>query len=257
MARELSLARAFVELADTLVADFDVVDFLHVLANRCVELVGVQAAGLMLADQRGQLRLMASSSEQGRLLELFELESDEGPCLTCFDTGQPTSDTTLEQADPRWPRFGRQAADAGFQSVHALPLKLRTDVIGVLNLFSSSSVRLSDDDLQIGQALADVATIALLQHRAIEHRQLIAEQLQGALNNRVLVEQAKGVIAERQQVDMEHAFKALRAYARRRSQRLSDVALDIIEGNVETAELDIRKSDGPYHDVEHGPSILD
>jgi transcriptional regulator with GAF, ATPase, and Fis domain len=254
MAREVNLSRAFVELADTLVADFDVVDFLHVLVSRCVELLGVQAAGLMLCDQRGQLRLMASSSEQGRLLELFELESDEGPCLTCYDTGQPTSDTALDRPDPRWPRFGQQAVAAGFRAVHALPMKLRTDVIGVLNLFSGTSVRLSEDDLQVGQALADVATIGLLQHRAIEHRQLLAEQLQGALNSRVLVEQAKGVIAERQRVDMEFAFETMRAYARQRGERLSDVALDIIEGRLGTSELGPRTEPESHHDAERTDS---
>jgi len=237
VAREVTLAHALVELADTLVADFDVVDFLHVLANRCVELLGVQAAGLMLGDQTGQLRLMASSSEQSRLLELFELEADEGPCLTCFDTGQPTSDTKLEQPDPRWPRFGSHAANAGFQSVYALPLKLRTDVIGVLNLFADAPGPLPDNHLRIGQALADVATIGLLQHRAIEHRQLLAEQLQGALNSRVLVEQAKGAVAERLRVGMPEAFDSMRAYARRHRQRLSQVALGIIEGTVDTAQF--------------------
>ena len=237
MPREVTIAHAFVELADTLVADFDVVDLLHVLASRCVELLGVQAAGLMLADQRGQLRLMASSSEQSRLLELFELETDEGPCLTCYDTGQPVVDTRLDQPDPRWPRFGRHATDAGFRAVYALPLKLRADVIGVLNLFSNGSGPLSDDDMRIGQALADVATIGLLQHRAIEHRQVVAEQLQGALNSRVLVEQAKGVIAERLGIGMPEAFEAMRVHARRNHERLSDVALGIIEGTVDTTQF--------------------
>ncbi len=237
MPREVNLAHAFVELADTLVADFDVVDFLHVLANRCVELLGVQAAGLMLADQRGQLRLVASSSEQSRLLELFELETEEGPCLTCFETGQPTADTRLDQPDPRWPQFGRRAAAAGYESVCALPLKLRTDVIGVLNLFSTEPGPLADDFARIGQALADVATIGLLQHRAIEHRQVLAEQLQGALNSRVLVEQAKGVVSERLHLGMPEAFEAMRAYARRRHQRLSVVALGVIEGTLDTAEF--------------------
>ncbi len=237
MPREVTIAHAFVELADTLVADFDVVDLLHVLANRCVELLGVEAAGLMLADQRGQLRLMASSSEQSRLLELFELETDEGPCLTCYETGQPIADTSLDQPDPRWPRFGQHARDAGFRAVYALPLKLRTDVIGVLNLFSNGSGPLSDDDMRIGQALADVATIGLLQHRAIEHRQVVAEQLQGALNSRVLVEQAKGVIAERLRIGMPEAFEAMRAHARRHHERLSDVALGVIEGTVDTTQF--------------------
>ena len=237
MPREQDLTQAFVELADTLVADFDVVDFLHTLVNRSRELLGLQAAGLMLADQRGRLRLMASSSEQSRLLELFELETDEGPCVVCFNTGQPAADTLLDRPDPRWPRFGRQAGAAGFKSVHALPLRLRTEVIGVLNLFSTTAGSLGEEDARVGQALADVATIGLLQHRAIEHRQLLAEQLQGALNSRVLVEQAKGVLAERLQVEMPEAFAILRGHARRHNQRLSDLAQGIIDGAIDTSTL--------------------
>ena len=237
MPREQALARAFVEMADTLVADFDVVDFLHVLADRCVELLEVDAAGLMLADQRGQLWVMASSSERGRLLELFELETDEGPCLDCFRSGQPIADMRLDHGDPRWPRFGQQAQAAGFRSVHALPMRLRDDVIGVLNLFSSTPQPLGEDDVRVGQALADVATIGLLQQRAIQHRQVLAEQLQGALNSRVLIEQAKGVIAERLRIDVDDAFDALRTYARRINVRLTDLARRVIEEPGESMPL--------------------
>src|SRR2546428_3414348 len=141
MAREPALAEAFVELADTLVADFDIIDFLHVLTNRCVELLDVQAAGIILTDQRGALRVMASSSEQARLLELFELDTDEGPCLECYRTRQPVADTRLRQPDPRWSGFGRRARDAGFESVHALPMRLREDIVGVLNLLRATPRR--------------------------------------------------------------------------------------------------------------------
>jgi hypothetical protein len=237
MSREQTLALAFVELADTLVADFDVVDFLHGLAGRCVDLLAVDAAGLMLADQRGRLRLMASSAEQSRLLELFELETDEGPCLACFHASHLVSDTALDRPDPRWPRFGQRAGLAGYRAAHALPLRLRDETIGVLNLFCVAGGPLSEADARLGQALADVATIGLLQHRAIAHRQLLAEQLQGALNSRVLVEQAKGVIAERLQIGMAEAFTALRAHARRHNLRLSDLARGIIDGTVETSSL--------------------
>jgi hypothetical protein len=191
----------------------------------------------MLADQRGQLRLMASSSEQSRLLELFELETDEGPCLACFHTTHAISDTNLDHPDPRWPRFGQKAGLAGYRAVHAMPLRLRAETIGVLNLFSVAGGPLSEADAQLGQALADVATIGLLQHRAIVHRQLLAEQLQAALNSRVLLEQAKGVIAERLQIGMADAFNALRAHARRHNQRLSDLARGIIDGTVDTSKL--------------------
>jgi anti-sigma regulatory factor (Ser/Thr protein kinase) len=231
MSREQVLARAFVELSDTLVADFDVVDFLHTLAGRCVELVGAQAAGVMVADQRGALRVMASSSEQARLLELFEVESDEGPCVDSFTSGAPAGDPDLDRPDPRWRRFAERARQAGFRSVHAMPLRLRDEVIGVLNLFRVAAGPLSDDEVQTARALANVTTLGLLQHRAVEYRQVLVEQLQHALNSRVVIEQAKGVLAERLGLDMAEAFTELRRYAHRVGRRLSDVAADVVAGD--------------------------
>lgn len=234
---EHTFAEAFVELADTLVADFDVVDFLHVLTHRSVELLDVQAAGIILADQRGRLRVMASSSERARLLELFEVETDEGPCLECFRTGHAVTDTGLDDPGSRWPRLGNHARAVGFRSVHALPMRLRDDVIGALNLFSVGSHPLTASDAGMGQALADVATIGLLQQRAIQDRQILAEQLQGALNSRVVIEQAKGVLAERLGIDVHEAFDALRAYARHHNVRLSDLAQHVVEDIVDTEAL--------------------
>lgn len=233
MRREQVLAETFVELADTLVADFDVVEVLHVLADRCVQVLGVHAAGLMLCDQGGQLRVMASSSQQARLLELFKLETDEGPCLSCYRSGHRVSDIDLGEPDERWAGFAIRARSAGFRSVHALPMRLRSEIIGVLNLFSDAAAPLDADNARIGQAMADVATIGLLQQRAIRHRQMLTEQLQGALDSRVLIEQAKGVLAGRLGVDLQAAFDALRGYARSRNLRLSDVALAVVEGRVE------------------------
>jgi transcriptional regulator with GAF, ATPase, and Fis domain len=235
--REQRLAETFVELADTLVADFDVVEFLHALANRCVELLGVQAAGLMLADQRGELRLVGASSEQARLLELFELEADQGPCVACYQAGTPVAETDLDPADARWPGFAARAQATGFRAVHALPLRLRSEVIGVLNLFSTAPGPLDRRNIRIGQAMADVATIGLLQQRAIRERQVLAEQLQGALNSRVLIEQAKGVLAERMGVDMDSAFRWLRDHARQRNRRLTEIAEDVITGRLGAGQL--------------------
>jgi GAF domain-containing protein len=237
MPREQVLAETFVELADTLVADFDVVDFLHTLTGRCVELLDVQAAGLMLVDSRGMLRVTASSSEQARMLELFELESAAGPCVHCFQAGRPMADLDLDDLDQRWAVFAGHARRAGFRSVHALPLRLRTEIIGVLNLFATKPGPLSDDDVRLGQAMANVTTIGLLQQRTIRHHQVLAEQLQGALNSRVVIEQAKGVLAERMHVDMHVSFNAMRTYARRINRRLSDVARDVVDGTVEPSAV--------------------
>jgi GAF domain-containing protein len=226
---EVQLADVFVEMADTLVDDFDVIDFLHVLAERCVQLLGVSAAGLLLTDLQGALQVVAASSERTRLLELFQLQTDQGPCVDCFRTGQPVSVTDLPSAG-RWPRFTAAAAEAGFAAVHALPMRLRDEVIGALNLFDANPGPLGRGTLRIGQALTDVATIGLLQQRAIHRRDVLAEQLQTALNSRILIEQAKGVLAERHHLDLHEAFTLLRRGARSHNRRLSDLAQAIVDG---------------------------
>ena len=227
---EIQIADVFVEMADTLVDDFDVIEFLHGLTERCVQLLGVSAAGLLLSDQRDTLQIVAASSERTRLLELFQLQADEGPCVDCFRTGQPVSVTDLPSAG-RWPRFSAAAAEVGFAAVHALPMRLRTEVIGALNLFDTNPGALEDGKLRVGQALADVATIGLLQHRAIRRRDALTEQLQTALNSRVLIEQAKGILAERLHLDMAEAFAMLRISARNHNRRLSDLARAIVDGS--------------------------
>jgi transcriptional regulator with GAF, ATPase, and Fis domain len=225
------LAEAFVELADTLVDDFDVVDFLHQVTVRCADVLGVAAAGVLLTDQRGTLQVVAASTEQTRLLELLQLQTDEGPCPECFHTGRPIAVADLSSTGGRWPRFAAQAAQIGFASVHALPMRLRTDVIGALNLFGTQPGALDADTIRLGQALADVATIGLLQARAIHQRDALAEQLQTALNSRIIIEQAKGVIAERRHLDMDQSFTLLRSTARKDNRRLSDLARAIVDGS--------------------------
>ncbi|GAA4264281.1 GAF and ANTAR domain-containing protein [Dactylosporangium darangshiense] len=226
---ETALADVLVEMADTLVDDFDVIDFLHALTERCVQLLDVSAAGILLTDQRETLQLVAASSERTRLLELFQLQTDQGPCVDCFNTGRPVSVPDIRSAG-RWPRFTAAAAEVGFVSVHALPMRLRAEVIGALNLFGVEPGALDDDKLRAGKALADVATIGLLQQRAIRHRDTLTEQLQTALNSRILIEQAKGVLAERLHVDLDQAFALLRHTARNRNRRLSELALAVVNG---------------------------
>jgi transcriptional regulator with GAF, ATPase, and Fis domain len=228
---ERLVAEAFVELADTLVDDFDVVDFLHQVTVRCAQVLGVSAAGVLLTDQRGALRVVAASTEQTRLLEVLQLQTDEGPCPECFHTGQPITVADLSTATSRWPRFAAEARQIGFASVHALPMRLRTDVIGTLNLFGTQPGTLDEDTIRLGQALADVATIGLIQARAIQHRETLAEQLQTALNSRIVIEQAKGVIAERRRLDMDQSFTLLRGTARTSNRRLSDLARAVVDGS--------------------------
>jgi GAF domain-containing protein len=230
--REVLLARTLVELGDTLVADFDIVELLTFLVERCVTVLGVSAAGLMLASPGGALRVVASSSEAMRLVELFELQSQEGPCLDCYRTGEPVAQEDLSDDSCRWPRFAPVALEAGFSLVHALPMRLRGQVVGALNLFRTDKGTKDDFDVLAGQALADMATIAILQHRAVLEVQELNEQLNSALNSRVLIEQAKGVLAERLGISVEHAFLRLRAHARSHNLRLVTVAQQVIDNHL-------------------------
>jgi GAF domain-containing protein len=238
MSREAALARTFVELADTLVDDFDVVELLTRLTDRCVEIFDVAAAGLMLVAPSGDLRVMASSSEAMRLLELFELQSEEGPCLDCYRTGQPVLNQDLVAVDGRWPRFAAEARVAGFHSVHAVPMRLRGRIIGALNMFQIEPGGMPEADLDTAQALADVATIAILSHRAAHEGQVVYTQLKSALNSRIVIEQAKGMVGEREGLNMEEAFSMLRNHARAHNLRLTDLARAIAEGTIGPSVLD-------------------
>ena len=237
MTRERQLVETFVEVADTLVDDFDVIDFLFTLAGRCVRLLDVDAAGIMLIDQRGHLHAAAASTESARLVELFELQSDAGPCVDCCRTGSPVVNADLGADAERWPRFAEAARESGFVAVHALPLRLRETVIGALNLFSAQSRVLTEDDVRAGQALADVATIGILAQRSLHQAELLAAQLQRALNSRIVIEQAKGVLSERRRISVDEAFTLLREHARANNLRLSDVARDVAEGSAAASEL--------------------
>jgi GAF domain-containing protein len=233
--REQVLAETFVMLADTLVDDYDVVDLLDGLVASCVDLLGVTAAGLLLDDQKGHLAVVASSSEETRLLEIFQLQNNEGPCLDCVRTGTAVTidDLTVERA--RWPLFVPAALSAGFRSVAALPLRLREHVIGGLNLFDGRVAAVPTEDRRLAQALADVATIGILQQRSAHRSTRVAEQLQHALNSRVVIEQAKGMLAERNGQSLESAFGALRRHARNHNLKLTDVAFSVVRGDLDPA----------------------
>jgi GAF domain-containing protein len=237
MAREQRLAEVFVELADTMVEEFDLVEFLQTLTQRAVELVNADSAGLMLDDQRGQLKVVAYTDEPTRILELLELQSDEGPCLDCFATGARLINIDVRSAQDRWPRFGAAAAGAGFAVAHAVPMRLRRQVIGALNLFGRSPAPLSDEHVAVVQGLADVATIGLLHERAVRDQVVLAEQLQTALHSRILIEQAKGVLSARSGLDVSGAFRRMRTYARHTGQPLTVVAEKIVAGSVALDEL--------------------
>lgn len=237
MTHEEVLTQTFVQLIDSLVDEFDLIDLLTVLADRCVQLVDVDAVGILLADTSGTLRVMAASSEKARLLELFQLQNDEGPCLEAFATGMPVVHNDLRLARDRWPRFSSEALNEGFGSVCALPLRVRSEVIGALNFFRHGHEPLPAADVSLAQALGDVASIAILQEQGSRELQLRAGRLQHALDSRVAIEQAKGMLAEFRQIDMMEAFDLLRHYSRSHNRQLTMVASDLIAGRLRAGDF--------------------
>ena len=227
------MVKSLVEMADTLVDDYDIVDLLTGLANRCVSLLGASAAGVMLASPAGSLGLVASSSEAMRVLELFELQAQEGPCLDAFRTGEPVEHEYLEAGTGRWPLFSAAARQAGFRSALALPLRLREVTLGALNLLNVTPAPMAEADIIVARAFADLAALSISQHRASAEAQRLNEQLSAALTSRVVIEQAKGVISERADVDLAEAFSRMRAYARNGNRRLTDVARAAIDGTLD------------------------
>ncbi|MGW7151040.1 GAF and ANTAR domain-containing protein, partial [Streptomyces sp. NPDC054855] len=223
MKREEQLLAAMVDAVDTLVDDFDLIDFLHQLCDRCNDLLDVSAVGVMLADPAGGLQLIAASDEHTRLLELFALQADQGPCVECHRTGTARFNITLTSPaqTAAFPLFAQRARQAGYATTHALPMRLRQKVVGAMNLFDSRDQKLSDADARVAQALADVATIAILQHRTVVHGNIERAQLRAALSSRIVIEQAKGILAERWQSTLDEAFDALRQHARAHRQTLA------------------------------------
>jgi transcriptional regulator with GAF, ATPase, and Fis domain len=235
--REREITRAFVSLVNSLVDRFDVVDLLDGLTADCARLLDVDSAVLLLADQRGTLHLVAASSERARTLELLQIQRDQGPCLDCYREGTPVSVADLRTAAARWPQFAAAAAQAGFVSVHALPMRLRGTVLGALGLFGTQVGRLNDDDLSLGQALAHVASVAIVQDKAATDQLVVNEQLQGALTSRIALEQAKGFLAQQGGFGMDEAFGQLRTYARDHNLRLTDVARAVVARDIPAQRL--------------------
>jgi GAF domain-containing protein len=222
--REQRLGEVFVSLADTLVADYDVIDLLYNLSTACVELLAVDTAGIMV------------TSERTELLELFQLQNDEGPCLDTFRQGRPVTCLDLSREGGRWPTFSAHASKRGYRSVHTRPMRVRETVIGALNLFGDQAGAVPETDLYTAQALADIATISIIRDRTADTLSQLVEQLQTALTSRVTIEQAKGMLAERLGIDTDDAFSRLRRYARSHNERLTGVAQKVLDGSIDPAD---------------------
>jgi GAF domain-containing protein len=246
MARESLLIATLVELADNLVDDFDVIDVLTMLSLRCVDAIDVDAAGVMLSSPGGELQFIASSSESMRVLELFQIQADEGPCVDCFKDGNAIINHALTEPDDRWPHFTPRAIEQGFHSVHCLPMRLRGRTIGALNFFRVTTGQLSDEDVVVAQGLADVATIAILQHRTSLDARTLNQQLSNALDSRIIIEQAKGKVSQATHCDMDQAFSRLRAHARNHNLGLTTVATQVVDGSLLGEDLDVPSSAGSH-----------
>ncbi|MEX2562783.1 MAG: GAF and ANTAR domain-containing protein [Nitriliruptoraceae bacterium] len=235
--RERQIVETFVKLADTLVEDFDLIDFLSTLTARVVDIEIASEVGILLADEAGHLQYMAASHERTHLLELFQVQSEEGPCQDCFATGQPVSVVDLEDERDRWPLFTPKALATGFRSVQAVPLRLRGTVLGAMNLFLTDTGGITSEGLSVVQAMADVATIGLLQQRELHRVHTVEGQLQHALNSRISIEQAKGIISERLHTTTDTAFDLMRKYSRDNNAKLSVVSREVVEGTISAEHL--------------------
>jgi GAF domain-containing protein len=231
--RERDIITAFVDLSNELVDGYDVVDLLSGLTANCAKLLDIASAGLLLADARGVLHVLAASSENTRNLEVFQLQREQGPCLDCFTSGSPVIVPDLAMEAHRWPQFSSAAKAMGVASVHALPMRLHDTVLGTLGLFGDAVGRLEDDDLALAQALAHVASVAIVNEQSAADITTVNTQLQQALRNRIILEQAKGVIAHTGHVDMDDAFEVLRRYARDHDLMLSDIARQVVSRDLD------------------------
>lgn len=237
MTREQRIVKTFVELAGTLVDDVDVIDFLHTLTERSVELLDCAESGLLLADAAGALRVMASSSERSEALEVLQSQNNEGPCFDCYHRGEPVFSGDLAGESGRWPTFAPAALEKGFRSVQCVPMRVRGETIGALNLFRAEAGRLDEGDIPLAQGMADIATVAMVRERAMRESRGVVAQLQGALTSRVVIEQAKGALAEYAQIGVDEAFRRMRAYAREHNRHLSEIARELIEGRLDPVTL--------------------
>lgn len=234
--RERWVIDTFVEFTDLLVADFDLADLLFLLSTRCVDLLEAADAGVLIGGGDGELHVVASSSEEMHSLELLEIERAEGPCMQVYTSHRAILNEPVED-DARWPRFADRARAVGFQMVHAFPLRHQDDVVGVLNIFDHHATPLSECDVRITQALGDIVTFAIIKNRELHHATNVGGQLQHALNSRIAIEQAKGILSERLQIDMGHAFAALRQYSRNHNERIADTARRVVARSLAADEV--------------------
>jgi GAF domain-containing protein len=220
-------------VAEALLSDeLDLIDVLDQLLMACLSILGVDAAAVLIDDQNGHLIPVASSSEEARLLELFQVHMNQGPCLDAIRGGTTVFSHDLQDERERWPAFCDAALEIGYHSVVAVPMRLNGTTIGGLNIFSNQAGQQSDERRRLGTALGHLAALAISHQQSARRSAALAEQLQHALSSRVVIEQAKGVLAERLDLTMEAAFDRIRRYARDHNQKLGEVCAGVISGEI-------------------------
>ena len=226
--KERRLNDAFATLTHTLVHDYDFVELLQNLVEICKDITGAAEVGLLLADETNQLEVVASTRENGDLVETMQRGADAGPCHSCYLTGNIVTDPSIADSPPEWAEFRDAALALGLESVVAIPMRFRETTIGVLSLYGDHTTHLDERDLRAAQTLADAATISILHERVLHESDLLQQQLSLTLNARVLIEQAKGVLAQLHGIHPEDAFIQIRDYARSRKQNVNDVAAQLV-----------------------------
>lgn len=226
--RETDIVQSLIRMADTLVSDYDPIALLTDLAESCVRILDVDAAGVSLGED-STLRFVAASSETMEMMELYQIERHEGPCFDAYSTGMAVATSDLETNRSRWPKWAAKALESGYQAAAAFPLRLRDETIGALNIYSSRIRELNKRDVDVGRGLADMATIGLLHEGVVTRNRVVQDQLQFALDSRVVIEQAKGMLAERHGILHQDAFDRIRNHARKSGLRLRDVAAGVVQ----------------------------
>jgi GAF domain-containing protein len=233
--REALVIDTFITLADTLAGDYDVSELLHVLVDRCGEVLRAATAGVVLESHEGGLRLAAAMTEEMEAVEEAEMAAGSGPCVDAYRSKEPVVVPDLSACEERWPDLVPRLLAMGMRAGHAFPLRLREDCIGALNLYRRQPGEFDEDDIRLAQSFADIAAIGILQHRTVAEAELRVAQLQHALDSRVVIEQAKGVLAQRHRVTVGEAFAELRRHARDGNRKIHDLAREVVEGAIDVS----------------------
>lgn len=229
VSRERKVSELYVRLSDTLVSGYDVSEFLQMLVEGCKDVLEVDVVGVLLEKRDGELSVSAASDEEMRTLEALELQTRGGPCFDAYTQQQQVVVEDLEACRDRWPQFVEKALDLGFRCGHAFPLRRREDTLGALDMYKEAPAPFTEDDVHLAQSLADIATIAIVNQRTVRDAEILAEQLQTALHSRVLIEQAKGVLAGREGISPEEAFDRIRRHCRNSHETMRDVSRQVVD----------------------------